>query len=804
MKLSLNWIRRYADLPLDLDLNTLSHELTMRTVEVEGAVSLAEDLDGIVVGVITDIQPHPQADLLQVCQVDVGRGSPAAIVCGGSNVKVGMPVAAALPGSFVRWHGQGDKVPIKVSKLRGVQSEGMICASAEMQLEELFPTGEEREILDLTGFEARPGTPVAQALGLDDIILEIDNKSLTNRPDLWCHYGIARELAAIYKVPLKPLPGFDKPEGLETVKVSILDENRCRRYAVLQYEGLNNAPSPHWLQADLWKVGIRPISSLVDITNWVMLAVGQPTHAFDRELVRDEIVVRTARPGETLTLLDGKRLKLTEDDLMICDRQEPIALAGVMGGVQDSILPGTSKLLLEIANFEPRGVRRSAARYQVRTESANRNEKGLDSQRVDQAMAVAHRMICELYPDAKMTGFADAYPARTEPKEIEVGRDWLATRLGRDLNFDEVKALLSPLGFDTSLEGETLRVRVPSWRSTGDVSQKDDVLEELARMIGYEHVAFIPPTVKLDAAVNQPRVTMERRVREYLAFQCALQEVYTYPWVDRAYLKAAGIQEEDCLQLAAPPSPDTACLRSSLVPAMLEVAGMNLRYLEQFGVFELAQVFSPGSTHPSDPEESLPLQRRSLAAALVGKDARALFSRMKGILEQLPRAVMSAPLAFDQQEKPAWADSKAWLNILCEGEVIGSLGLLSIGASHLADIRHAFVSLMELDMDALPPLPSRSNRYQPLPHFPQVEQDFSVLLDDQVTWAQLSQALEKTVRSLEFIEEYRGKQVPEGKKSLMFRVSFGLDDATMTNQQIEEKVSGIRKKLQKLGGELRM
>ena len=791
MRVPLSWLKDYVD--IDLTPAALADRLTFSGLEVEGIETVGSDFAGLVAAEVRAIAPHPNADKLRICRVFDGQAE-LSVVCGAWNFNEGAkvilaPIGAQLPNGM----------KIKPAKIRGEPSSGMLCAADELGL------SDDHSGLLLLPPDTAPGTPAARLLGPPETVLVVE--VTPNRPDCLSLIGIAREVAVLTGARLRlPEPPAD-PAGREIdewIRVAVDDAEGCPRYTARAIAGVKPGPSPDWMQKRLTLAGVRPINRLVDITNWVMLAVGQPTHAFDRELVRDEIVVRTARPGETLTLLDGKRLKLTEDDLMICDRQEPIALAGVMGGVQDSILPGTSKLLLEIANFEPRGVRRSAARYQVRTESANRNEKGLDSQRVDQAMAVAHRMICELYPDAKMTGFADAYPARTEPKEIEVGRDWLATRLGRDLNFDEVKALLSPLGFDTSLEGETLRVRVPSWRSTGDVSQKDDVLEELARMIGYEHVAFIPPTVKLDAAVNQPRVTMERRVREYLAFQCALQEVYTYPWVDRAYLKAAGIQEEDCLQLAAPPSPDTACLRSSLVPAMLEVAGMNLRYLEQFGVFELAQVFSPGSTHPSDPEESLPLQRRSLAAALVGKDARALFSRMKGILEQLPRAVMSAPLAFDQQEKPAWADSKAWLNILCEGEVIGSLGLLSIGASHLADIRHAFVSLMELDMDALPPLPSRSNRYQPLPHFPQVEQDFSVLLDDQVTWAQLSQALEKTVRSLEFIEEYRGKQVPEGKKSLMFRVSFGLDDATMTNQQIEEKVSGIRKKLQKLGGELRM
>ena len=805
MKVSLNWIRQYVDLPQDLDLKALAHDLTMRTVEVEDAVNPADILDKILVGVITDIQPHPQADMLRVCRVDIGADEDSTIVCGGSNIAVGQKVAVATPGSYVRWHGEGEPVLIKPTKLRGVKSDGMICAAAEMGMEELFPATDDHAILDLSDFsEARPGMPVGQALQLEDIILEIDNKSLTNRPDLWCHYGIARELAAIYGQRLQPLPGFDTPNNLPEYPVSILNDDRCRRYAALQYEGLQNEPSPYWLKLCLWKTGIRPISSLVDITNYVMLAVGQPTHAFDKNMVQEEIIIRTAQPGETLTLLDGKRLQLTQDDLMICDRQEPIALAGVMGGEKDSILPTTDNLLLEIANFEPKGVRRSASRFQVRTESAIRNEKGLDPERMDQAMAVADQLIRMLYPQARLTAYTDRYPMASKPVIIPVSLDWLGTRLGETITGDAVDSLLRPLGFEISQHGTELEVRVPSWRATGDVDIKDDVLEEIARMIGYEAFDFIPPTVRLSKAINQRPVQLERKTREYLAFQCGMQEVFTYPWVKNQFLEAAGCELDTCLQLAAPPSPDSACLRPSLVPAMLETASLNLRYFDEFSVFELAQVFAPGESHPSTPEETLPLQRRSLAAALVGKDARRLFSHAKGILEDLPRAVMAESLTFAQVQQPAWADPKVWLNILSGDRVIGSLGLISGQAARQADIKHSHAALFELDLEQVKPLPSRSNDVEALPLFPLVEQDYSVLLDDEVSWSQVKQALEKGISRLDFIEEYRGKQVPAGKKSLMFKVTFGSDEGTLTAREIEEKGEVIKRRLEKLGGELRM
>lgn len=804
MKLSLHWIRKYVDLPQDINLETLSHDLTMRTVEVEGAVNPAENLKHILVGIIREITPHPQADMLKVCLVDIGQDEPSTIVCGGSNISLGLPVAVATPGALVRWHGQGEPVAIKTTKLRGIKSEGMICAASEMQLEELFPAGDDHEILDLTAFPAKPGTPVATALGLDDIILEIDNKSLTNRPDLWCHYGIARELAAIYQLPLQPLPVFQTPEGLPQYPVSIANPDRCQRYTALQYEGLHNGPSPYWLKLALWKVGIRPISSLVDITNYVMLAVGQPTHAFDKNMVQQEIVVRTAKPGEELTLLDGKHLQLSGQDLMICDAKEPIALGGIMGGEKDSILPHTDNMLLEIANFTPRGIRRSASKYQIRTESAIRNEKGLDTQRVDQAMAVADQLIRGLYPEARLTAFHDNYPSATKPPVVTVQLDWLEKRLGRSLSITQAQQLLSPLGFSIEQSKQDLLVTVPTWRATGDVSERDDVLEEVARMIGYEDFSYIPPVVALDQAINQPWVSMERNTREYLAFQCGLQEVFTYPWVNQQYLLAAGVSMDKCLQLASPPSPAYACLRPSLIPGLLEVVANNLRYFEDFAVFEAAQVFAPVQGASSDTEETLPKQDNSMAAALVGKDARLLFRQAKGLLEAMPRAVMAAPFTFAQVQKPSWADAKAWLNVFSGEVLLGNLGLLSNQTLRAADIKRSMIAMLEINIDLVSPLPSRSNEYQPLPHFPLVTQDFSVLVDESVSWAEISQTLEKSARKIDFIEEYRGKQVPDGKKSLTFSLTFGSDEGTLSTAQIDEKVNAVKKRLTKLGAELRM
>lgn len=803
MKISLNWLKEYVDLPQGLTAQQLSQDLTLRTVEVEDARELAAAYENVVVGKIVAIAPHPQADKLQVCQVQVGWPEPATIVCGGSNIYVGMKAAVALPGASVRWHGEGEPVVLKATKLRGVSSQGMICAAAELDLEELFEAQDEHEVMDLKDFDVQAGQALAVALGLEDIILEIDNKSLTNRPDLWGHYGIARELSAMYQSPLKPLPSFEVPGQVPAFPVQIEQADRCRRYAGLVYEGLSNGPSPFAMQSMLWRTGVRPISLLVDLTNYVMLAVGQPCHGFDRHAIQEGITVREAHPGEELLLLDGQKLQLDPRDLMICDAKGPVALAGIMGGKLDSLSPDSTQMILEIANFEPIGLRKTASRFHLRTESSVRNEKGLDSHRVDQAMALADALIRQYCKGAVLSAYSDQYPQKTPEPKVELSLDWLDKRLGKRLTAEDIARYLQPLGFHLEGQGRQVSVQVPSWRGTGDVSLPDDLLEEIARMIGYNSFEFIPPSVKLSSAISQQGPSLERRLREYLAFSAGLQEIYTYPWVDRAYLEAAGLSQADCLMLASPPSPETASIRTSLVPGMLEALQANLRYYDAFKIFEVASVFSTDFGQMNADREALPLQGRQLVCAFLGKDPRKLFREAKGVLEALPQAVMSEGLTFAQQEQPAYADPKAWLNVFTGDVLLGSLCLLSKKTMHLAGIKHSAAALIALNVEGLVPLKSRNNHYQKLPMFPLVEQDFSILLDEGIGWNQVQAALGSGLKSMEFIEEYRGKQVQDGKKSLTFRVTFGLDEGTMSSQQVEERVNIIMKRIQKLGGEVR-
>ena len=809
MKLSLNWIKDYVKLPEDMDLTRLAYDLTMSTVEVEGAESLAERFDKIIVGEIKEVLPHPNADKLRVCRVDIGGGEVKDIVCGGSNLEAGMKVVVACPGAMVRWHGEGEPVEIKNAKLRGVASFGMICASVEVGLADLFPAAEEHEIMDVTSFGAPAGTPIATALGLDDIILEIDNKSMTNRPDLWGHYGIAREIAALYDLPLVEFEPY-VPETDESYDVRIADEDRCPRYIGAKVEGLSVKPSPFEMQSRIWRVGMRPINALVDVTNYVMLATGQPTHVFDSNHIIDHIEVRRARDGEKLQLLNDKELALSADDLVIADAEGAVALAGVMGGAKDSVLPETESVILEVANFESRGVRRTALRYDNRTEASSRYEKAIDPERCDQALSLAMKLFSELYPQMKVTAFRDLYLKKLEKKEIDVDFDWLDRRLGKRIPQEIVAKKLGTMGYEVTFTESGMHIVVPTWRSTGDVSIKADIMEEVARMYGYENFEATTITTSFDGAINQLDVDLVRRVKEYLAFRCNMQEIFTYPWMTDEFVNALLPTTDGILALATPPAPDEKYIRSSLLPNICKAIVKNERNFPEFDIFEEAQIFLDGD-YTSDYEgEKLPAQKKHLGCAFVGSsdNVTELFRRAKGVIGAMPRYTHMESFTFEKNEKPYWADETVWLNIMLDGKKIGDLALLSKKAALGCGIKVLSAVLVELDMDALVPFKSRTNRFARVPEVPVNEYDLSFLVDAMVKWDEIYDAVmakkNELLRDVTFVDEYRGKQIPAGKKSLTVRLVIGTGEKTLTGAEIEQVANSVIKKLTKnVGAEIR-
>ena len=812
MKLSLSWIKDYVKIPDDMDLKKLAYDLTMSTVEVEDVEYLARRFDNMVVGVIEKIEPHPNADKLRVCKVDIGGGDVKTIVCGGINLSEGMRVAVSCPGAIVRWHGEGEPVEIKNSKLRGVESYGMICASDEIGLGDLFPASQEAEILDLSAFDVPAGTPLAEALDMDDVLLEIDNKSMTNRPDLWGHYGIARELAALYDLPLVEFKPYEPETGNE-FKVEIQSPERCARFIGVEMSGVGIQESPYQMRNRIWKAGMRPINALVDITNYVMLATGNPTHAYDADNITDHIVVRQANEGEKLILLNDEELNLCPDDLVITDSEGPVGLAGVMGGAKDSILPDTKRVILEVANFEATGIRRTTQRYDFRTEASSRYEKAVDPERCVQAVSLAMKYFHEFYPELKVTGYCDQYVKKLKRAEIDVSLTWLAKRLGKNLTNEEIRNKLELLGFDVAIDGDNMHVTAPTWRSTGDISIKDDVMEEVARMYGYDNFEATSFTTTFEGAINQRDQDLIRNIKEYLAIRCGMQEVSTYPWMNDVFVNAVLQDTTGVLRLSMPPAPDLSCIRSSLLPNLCEAVVKNERYFNDFSIFEEAQVFFDRNyTSPYDETESLPEQRRHIGGAFASsvKDITELFREAKGVLEYMPRYTHMEAFTFRKEEKPVWADNVVWLNLFLGEEKIGDMGLVAKKVSMECGIKNLSVMLFEMDATKLKPLKSRTNKFTHLAEYPETDYDISMLFDSDAAWEDIYDAImgqkkaSALLKEAAFVDEYRGKQIPDGKKSVTIRLTIGSGEKTLTSQEIESAANQVMKKLgKKMGAELR-
>lgn len=812
MKVSLEWVKDYVALPDGFDLSRLAYDLTMSTVEVEDMRRLDEDFSGLTVGVIREIAPHPNADRLRVCKTDVGDGI-REIVCGGGNLYEGMKTVVAVPGAKVRWHGQGEPVEVQETTLRGVKSWGMICAASEIGLDGLFPMSAENAVMDLSAFDAPAGTPVADALQLHDVILEIDNKSMTNRPDLWGHYGIAREVAALYDLPMKEIEPYPLDPSRRTLRVDVQNPDRCPRYIGAELGNLSVKDATFQIKSRLWRVGLRPINALVDVTNYIMLAVGQPSHAFDADNIKGHIVVRNAVPEEKLSLLNGRELTLTADDLVIADTESPVGLAGVMGGSKDSVLPTTNRIILEIANFAASGVRRTALRFDNRTESSSRYEKALDPERCALALSMALRLLKEMYPEMTLNAWTDEYPVKQKRAEIDVSLSWLERRLGLRIPNEQIANKLGRMGFELSFNGDSLHVIVPSWRSTGDVSIKDDIMEEIARMYGYENFEVSPIHIDVTGAINQPEVDIDRRIREYLAFRCGMREIFTYPWMEDRYADAILQSRDGLLALSTPPSPTARLLRASLLPNLCKAIEKNQREFDEFAIFEGARtLWDKNYSTPYFPQESVPEQRRNISGAFVAPVGGivTLFRKVKGVLEQMPRWTHMEPFAFARDRQPVWADGAAWLNFYVDGVPAGNMGALSARAAMDCGIKEKDVILFEIDVDALKPLASRNNRFTHLPEYPVTQYDLSMLVDSNVTWEKIYAAVmdwderPALIEAMRFVDEYRGKNIPKGKKSVTLRLEIGAKDRTLKAEEINANANAAMKRLtDTLSAELR-
>ncbi len=594
MHISYNWLSRHVDLT-GISPQELAENLTLSTAEVEEVFRFAPHLSDVVVGHVLERVPHPDADKLGVCQVDVGQGEPLNIVCGAPNVAGGQKVAVAtvgtrLPGDF----------KIKKSKIRGVTSVGMICSVRELDL------GDEHDGIWVLPEACEVGQPVAEALGIVDWVIDIDNKSLTHRPDLWGHRGMAREVAAIFQRELKPLDTSLPALGSGApFPVTVADE-ACSRYLGLAIDGAQQELSPDWLRFLLLAVGQRPLDLLVDLSNFVMLDLGQPNHAFDRSrLGAQGIVVRKARQGETMTTLDGFERTLTSDDLLITDGDRPVALAGIMGGEDSKVEGDTSQLLLEVATFHPGTIRRTSARLGLRSDSSARFEKHLDPTLPESAAGHFARLLQAIQPQVNFPmALSDAGRWENPARSLTVRTARIRSRLGVSISDSEILSILERLQLSPVQNGEAITVSIPAARATKDLGIEADLVEEVGRIYRYGNIPTENLVGEVVPAPADPRRKLVRRLQDAMAGGARFHENMGYSFVPDRVLQAMKIQGLPRVEVINPVAEGHSRMRRSLLPTLLDAARLNRQRHGQVALFEVGKGYLPEAANElGEPKE---------------------------------------------------------------------------------------------------------------------------------------------------------------------------------------------------------
>ena len=852
MRVSLKWLRDYVDINIPVD--ELARRLSMAGVEV-GAIErigASWDPERIFVGQITALAPHPNADRLQLATADYGRGT-ITVVTGAFNMAVGDKVPVALVGARLRnGHSeQHEEVVLKPTKLRGIPSEGMVCSALELGL------GDDHSGIMILPADAPVGTPLVDYLGDTIFVLEIKG-----RWDCLSMLGVAQEVAAVQSIRDGRLltvrePPIDYPELGEditqAISIEIADPDLCPRYSATLIRGVTIGPSPRWLQERIIAAGMRPINNVVDITNYVMWETGQPLHAFDYERIHGhKIIVRRARPGETIVTLDNQVRELTGDMCMIADADRSIAIGGVMGGLDSEVTENTTTVLLESANFLPTSIRRTARALQIPSEAQRRFEKGLPAEGTIPAARRATRLILELAGGTAAKGVADAYPGKRERPPVMLTTGEVKRILGIDLAQAEIARILSALGFATEAIGsDSLRVTAPLRRV--DVTIPADLIEEVARSVGYDAM----PTTMIKAPIPTERLSgPEREWEEILRdtlVGCGYSEVILYSLTNQRTTARmlpkdiAGVTadnttlpesllhrllalNEEPLRLANPMTAEMDIVRITAFPGLLEALSRNLRHQDHdVAIFEIGRVYLPQGDDLPDERRVLTLasgQYRSAAAW--GQREENDFFDLKGVAETVLAKMGIRPPSFRVSYVPARHPSfhpgrMAMINVerstgrkgksvtYDTPQAVGLLGEIHPDVCENFDIaERAYV--MGLDLSLLIGLVgwpgTQTGGYRPLPRFPAVVQDIAVIVEEGVPAAAIEETIQRAggglVASVRLFDVYQGEPIPPGKKSLAYSISYQAGDRTLTSAEVADVHARIEKRLiQELGATIR-
>ncbi|MDD4995307.1 MAG: phenylalanine--tRNA ligase subunit beta [Patescibacteria group bacterium] len=798
MLVSRNWLNEYCAIPKSLSDKDLALKLSLTVVEVEGWQEEGKNLDKVVVGKILKVSKHPNADKLKICVVDVGTEK-LSIVCGGANVAEGMLVAVARVGARVRWHGEGELQELAPAKIRGIESRGMICAAEELGLsEKLNP---EHGILDITGTRAKPGAPFARALGLTDTIFEVDNKSLTHRPDLWGHYGMARELSAIYGGKLKPvdLQKIKSPKKgtAKKLKVKILDSALCPRYMGLVIDNIKIAASPVVLQKRLAALNVRPINNIVDATNYILLELGQPLHAFDYSLIPGgEIMVRRAARGEKITTIDEIPRNLDSEMLVIANAKGPVAVAGIMGGRDSGISGATKTIVIESANFEPYSIRKTSTRLGLRTESSIRFEKSLDPNLAETAILRAAKLIMEMCPEARIASpLVDAAKFSLKQGPIKLSLKSFESKVGLKLPRARVASILKSLGFVSAGAGDILNVKIPSWRATKDIVIAEDLIEEVLRIHGYDKVKSRLPKFEITPPPQSPLPVFEHRVRDILAGLGA-SEVYNYSFISERDLSRLGI-DDGCIKIKNPISREEALLRPNMLPNLIKNISSNQHSFPDIMVFEIGSVYlNKPSDIIADPKKKtyLPEEKRRLAAAVMNQGGRDPFEQARDLAANFFYAV-GIDCKFKPVASPKPYEHPARTAYIFAGEkLVGKVFELHPAKAKEFGVNER-VGYLEVELEPLPELiVGRNVKFYPLARFPSVRRDIALVCSEGLLYNELEAAIRgasSLVAGIELFDTYRGEKIPQGTKSLALHLELRHSERTLEAPEIDREISKI-------------
>ena len=800
MKIPVSWLREYVD--VDLLPNELAHRLTMAGLESEGETVFDGGWDNVFVAKVVAVEPHPNADRLTLVTVDTG-GEQATVVCGAPNVAAGQRVAFARPGARLLDPDTGHQETLKAARIRGVESAGMVCSERELGLGE-----DHTGILVLDG-DAPVGTPLADHLG--DVVL--DTEPTTNRPDWLSVLGVAHEVAALTGGSVRePELGYPEegPPIEEQVTIRVEAPDLSPRYTASLITGVRIGPSPRWLRERLLKAGQRPINNIVDVTNYVMLEYGQPLHAFDYNLLEERtVLVRRARAGETLVTLDGESRKLSPEALVIADAKRAIGLAGVMGGANTEMTESTTAVLVESAKFDAVNIRRTASTLKLRTEASTRFERNLNGDLASVALRRATHLIQELAGGQVARGIINLDARGEHQVVLPLSLNRVEKVLGVRFSLKEAQGILVSLGFGCQRrDSKTIVVTVPYWRS--DIAIEDDLVEELARIHGYDNIPTTPLSQGIPSHRAQPMRTLRERMKDLLS-AAGMQEIISYSLVSYETLRSVHAidREAEPLEVSNPMTVEHQHLRTSLLGNVLNSLAANLHHEESgVGLFEAGRVYLPR-------RDDLPHEREMAVGVLWGERSPLSWSEArenidfydaKGAVDAVLEALGKHPRF--QPGSAAILHPGRTAEVLVDGERVGVVGEVHPDVLERFDIpREGATALFELDLDALLPLlEEQVLHFTPLARFPGAYRDLALVLDADVAADRLKEIIEghALVESATVFDVYAGSGVPEGKRSLAFRVHFQSEKGTLTAETVNKMQERILHELeQKTGAEQR-